>query len=68
MTLKLKWVLIVGAFIAIATASLLIGYSIAGFDIIAWFSTKYAIIVLSFVVVYAVFAIGVFIHDYVFKK
>lgn len=46
-------------------ASLILGFWIAGFDILGWFTTKWAFIVYFFLGAYAIFLGGVFIHDWV---
>ena len=40
------------------------GFWLAGFDIIGWFTTKWAFIVYFFLGAYLVFLGGVAIHDY----
>lgn len=64
MSPKLKWGLIIGVFLLAGGVSLIIGFWIAGFDILGWFTTKWAFIVYFFLGAYLAFLGGVFIHDY----
>lgn len=67
MTPRMKWALIVGAFLIVGGVSMIVGFSIAGFDIIGWFSTKYAMIVYIFVGIYAIILGSIIVMDYVRK-
>lgn len=68
MSLKLKWALIVGGFFILAGAALVVGFQLAGWDVLAWFTTKWAFIVYFFVGLYAVLIGSILIHDYAFRK
>jgi len=61
---KLKWALIVGAFLLVGGASLVVGFWLSGFDVLGWFATKWAFIVYFFAGLYLVFVGGLAIHDY----
>lgn len=65
---KLKWTLLVGAFLLVGVVAMLVGFSIAGFDIVGWFSTKYAFITYFCLGAYLLFLSWVLVMDYVFRK
>ena len=64
MSPKLKWGLLIGAFLLLGGASLIFGFWMAGFDILAWFSTKWAFIVYFFAGLYLIFLGWVLIDAY----
>lgn len=62
---KAKFVILSFLFLVIALIGLLVGFTIAGADVIAWFSSKYAMIVYFFIFFYGAFAVGVFVKDWI---
>lgn len=64
---KLKWALIVGAFLLIGGVALVVGFEMAGMDVLGWFSTKYAMIVYFFVGAYVLMLVGFWVSDYVHR-
>lgn len=66
MSLRLKWILIVGAVALLGGVCLLLGYaaSIGWPAVAAWFSSKYAVIVYVFLGIYAIVLGWVMIYDY----
>lgn len=71
MSTKTKWLLISGAFLAFATVCLVVGYSVAGYDVIGWFAGKYGpypFIVYTFAGIYLIFVGFVLVQEYVFGK
>ena len=68
MSTKLKWLIIVGVFAILGGIALIVGYYLAGADIIGWFTTKWAFIVYFFIGVYLLILGGVLVNDYVMRK
>ena len=68
MSTKLKWLIIVGVFALVGGIALIVGYYLAGADIIGWFTTKWAFIVYFFAGVYMLVLGGVLVNDYVMRK
>ena len=68
MSTKLKWLIIVGVFALIGGIALIVGYYLAGADIIGWFTTKWAFIVYFFIGIYVLVLGGVLVNDYVMRK
>lgn len=68
MSLKLKWALIVGAFLMVAGVALVVGFQLSGFDVIAWFGTRYAMYVYISGGLYLMLVAALLVNDYVFKK
>lgn len=68
MSTKLKWLIIVGVFALIGGIALIVGYYLAGADIIGWFTTKWAFIVYFFAGIYVLILGGVLVNDYVMRK
>lgn len=68
MSLKLKWALIVGGFAIAGGIALVLGFYLAGFDILGWFTTKWAFIVYFFLGAYALFIGALLVNDYVMKR
>lgn len=67
MSARLKWALLVGAFLIVALVAMIVGFRLAGFDILAWFSSKYAMIVYIVLGLYAFFVAYVLIMEYLQK-
>ena len=67
MSQKLKWMLILGGILVLGAAALLLGFHLAGFDIIGWFTTTPAFITYFFVGVYVFVLAWVLVSDYVKK-
>ena len=67
MSNKTKWTLLVGAFLLVATVAMIVGFYLAGFDILGWFKTRYAFIVYIVVGFYLFIASYVFIMEYIHK-
>lgn len=67
MSNKAKWTLLVGAFLLVAIVAMIVGFYLAGFDILGWFKTRYAFIVYIVVGFYAFIASYVFIMEYIKK-
>lgn len=67
MSVKLKWFLLVGLFLLIGGISLIVGFYLAGFDILGWFTTKYAFIVYFFAGAYLLLVATLLVNDYVRK-
>ena len=67
MSNKAKWTLLVGAFLLVAIAAMIVGFYLAGFDILGWFKTRYAFIVYIVVGFYLFIASYVFIMEYIQK-
>lgn len=67
MSVKLKWFLLVGLFLVIGGIALIVGFYLAGFDILGWFTTKYAFIVYFFVGAYLLLIATMLVNDYVRK-
>ena len=65
---KLKWALLVGGILLIGAVAMLVGFAIAGFDIVGWFSTKYAFITYVAIGLYLFVVASILMHDYVFGK
>lgn len=65
MSAKLKWALIVGAVLLLGGAALVLGFWLAGADILGWFSTKWAFIVYFFAGAYAIFVGWLIMDEYV---
>lgn len=68
MSTKLKWLIIVGVFAILGGIALIVGYYLAGADIIGWFTTKWAFIVYFFIGIYLLILGGVLVNDYVMRK
>ena len=68
MSTKLKWLIIVGVFALVGGIALIVGYYLAGADIIGWFTTKWAFIVYFFIGIYVLVLGGVLVNDYVMRK
>ena len=68
MSTKLKWLIVVGVFALVGGIALIVGYYLAGADIIGWFTTKWAFIVYFFAGVYMLVLGGVLVNDYVMRK
>ena len=68
MSLKLKWALLLGIFLIVGGTALVVGFAVAGFDVIGWFATKPAFITYFFVGAYLFFLSWVLLQDYVFRK
>lgn len=64
MSPKLKWGLIVGAILLVGGASLVLGFWLSGFDVLGWFTTKWAFIVYFFAGLYLIFLGWVIVRDY----
>ena len=62
-----KWTLLVGAFLLVAIVAMIVGFYLAGFDILGWFKTRYAFIVYIVVGFYLFIASYVFIMEYIHK-
>ena len=67
MSNKVKWTLLVGAFLVVAVVAMIVGFYLAGFDILGWFKTRYAFIVYIVVGFYVFIASYVFIMEYIQK-
>lgn len=67
MSARAKWTLLVGAFLVVGLVAMVVGFKLAGFDILAWFSSKYAMIVYIVLGLYAFFVAYVFIMEYLQK-
>lgn len=67
MSNKVKWTLLVGAFLLVAIVAMIVGFYLAGFDILGWFKTRYAFIVYIVVGFYVFIASYVFIMEYIQK-
>lgn len=67
MSNKAKWTLLVGAFLLVAIVAMIVGFYLAGFDILGWFKTRYAFIVYIVVGFYLFIASYVFIMEYIQK-
>ena len=67
MSNKAKWTLLVGAFLLVAIVAMIVGFYLAGFDILGWFNTRYAFIVYIVVGFYLFIASYVFIMEYIQK-
>ena len=67
MSNKVKWTLLVGAFLLVAIVAMIVGFYLAGFDILGWFKTRYAFIVYIVVGFYLFIASYVFIMEYIHK-
>ncbi len=67
MSNKAKWTLLVGAFLLVAIVAMIVGFYLAGFDILGWFKTRYAFIVYIVVGFYLFIASYVFIMEYIKK-
>ena len=67
MSNKAKWTLLVGAFLLVAVVAMIVGFYLAGFDILGWFKTRYAFIVYIVVGFYLFIASYVFIMEYIQK-
>lgn len=67
MSNKTKWTLLVGAFLLVAIVAMIVGFYLAGFDILGWFKTRYAFIVYIVVGFYLFIASYVFIMEYIQK-
>lgn len=67
MSAKLKWFLLVGLFLVIGGIALIVGFYLAGFDILGWFTTKYAFIVYFFAGAYLLLVATLLVNDYVRK-
>lgn len=67
MSNKAKWTLLVGAFLLVAIVAMIVGFYLAGFDILGWFKTRYAFIVYIVVGFYLFIASYVFIMEYIEK-
>lgn len=68
MSTKLKWALIVGGFAILGGIALVLGFWIAGFDILGWFTTKWAFIVYFFVGAYLLLIGAIVVSDYVARR
>ena len=64
---KAKWALLIGLFLVVALCVLVLGFYLAGFDIIGWFSSKYAFIVYVTLGAYLLFAASLAVYDWVRK-
>ena len=67
MSNKAKWTILVGAFLLVAIVAMIVGFYLAGFDILGWFKTRYAFIVYIVVGFYLFIASYVFIMEYIKK-
>ena len=67
MSIKLKWALIVGVFLIIGGIAMIVGFEMAGYDVIAWFGSKYAIYVYVCAGAYLMMIGSFIIKDYVMK-
>lgn len=67
MSNKTKWTLLVGAFLLVAIVAMIVGFYLAGFDILGWFKTRYAFIVYIVVGFYLLTASYVLIMEYIQK-
>lgn len=67
MSNKAKWTLLVGAFLLVAIVAMIVGFYLAGFDILGWFKTRYAFIVYIVVGFYLFIASYVLIMEYIKK-
>lgn len=67
MSNKVKWTLLVGAFLLVAIVAMVVGFYLAGFDILGWFKTRYAFIVYIVIGFYLFIASYVFIMEYIQK-
>lgn len=67
MSARAKWTLLVGAFLVVGLVAMVVGFKLAGFDILAWFSSKYAMIVYIVLGLYVFFVAYVFIMEYLQK-
>lgn len=68
MSLKLKWALIVGGFALAGGVALVLGFWLAGLDVLGWFTTKWAFIVYFFAGAYALFIGALVVHDYTMRR
>lgn len=68
MGLKLKWALIVGGFALLGGAALVLGFWLGGFDVLGWFTTKWAFIVYFFAGAYLLFVGALLVNDYVMRR
>lgn len=67
MSTKLKWFLLVGLFLVIGGIALVVGFYYAGFDILGWFTSKYAFIVYFFIGAYLFLVSALLVNDYIRK-
>lgn len=67
MSARAKWTLLVGAFLVVGLVAMVVGFKLAGFDILAWFSSKYAMIVYIVLGLYAFIVAYVLIMEYLQK-
>ena len=67
MSNKAKWTLLVGAFLLVAIVAMIVGFYLAGFDILGWFKTRYAFIVYIVVGFYLFIASYVLFMEYIKK-
>lgn len=59
-----KILILIGiAFIIVALIALVVGYTLAGEDVIGWFSSRWAIIIYVIGGIYLLIAIGLIIFD-----
>lgn len=68
MSQKLKWMLILGGILVVGAVALVIGFHLAGADILGWFSSTPAFITYFFVGVYLFVLAWVLVADYVAKR
>lgn len=68
MSTKLKWLIIVGCFLIVGGVAAIVGFYLAGADILGWFTTKWAFIVYFFAGIYVLLLGGVLINDYVMRR
>ena len=68
MSTKLKWLIIVGVFLVVGGVAAIIGFRLAGADILGWFTTKWAFIVYFFAGMYALLLGAVIVNDYVMRR
>lgn len=68
MSTKLKWLIIVGVFLVVGGVAAIVGFYIAGADILGWFTTKWAFIVYFFAGMYALLLGAVIVNDYVMRR
>lgn len=66
-SIKVKWLLIIGFFLIVAGVALCVGFKLAGWDVLAWFKTQYAIYLYVCAFMYLGLLIGCVVHDYVMK-
>lgn len=64
---KTKILVVTAVALFVALTALILGFWIAGFDVLGWFTTKWAIIVYVCVGFYLSFVLGVVVREYFTK-